>query len=140
MVEDQELSELRLQGEDEVTMNDSRSKLSKATNKVIDNSSYVTRQKILNISPNNPYKIIFLQVDFRTTGKQNILNVSFPLAPSLQFLSLSEKYKIYYRTAEESSLKRFLGQVKYHSPAENRIILNNVNEDTKLWLKIVYAQ
>ena len=121
-------------------MNDSRSKLSKATNKVIDNSNYVTRQKILNISPNNPYKIIFLQVDFRTTGKQNILNVSFPLAPSLQFLSLSEKYKIYYRTAEESSLKRFLGQVKYHSPAENRIILNNVNEDTKLWLKIVYAQ
>ena len=68
-------------------------------NKVIDNSNYVTKQKIINVDPGSQYKTIFLQVDFKRTKIGNALQISFPLAPSLQFLSLSEKYKIYYRTA-----------------------------------------
>ena len=118
----------------------SRNKLSAATNKVIDNSNYVTRQKIMNANPGSRYKTIFLQADFTRTNTEKVLKISFPLAPSLKFLSLSEKYKIYYTTDSEAVSKGYSSQVKYRSPVDNSITLHDVNQGSKLWLKIVYAQ
>ena len=53
----------------------SRNKLSAATNKVIDNSNYVTRQKIMNANPGSRYKTIFLQADFTRTNTEKVLNL-----------------------------------------------------------------
>lgn len=75
----------------------SEMELSEVTKKVINDSKYVTLEKIHNIKNKN--KVTFLQFRSRVSRREgNQLQVTLLSFPSFKYLTLCEKYEIEYQT------------------------------------------